>query len=221
MNSDPQNAPLTQWLERFTTALHKAAGARPEIHCAGTIADVPRGDPTFLWWRYSACGPSGATWIGIAESSRGALARMVSESAPDDACVRLFDESCRSPGVMLDQPPAIPFEVIDITGHAEEPVRLLLAIQPVSPPAAKDTLLGIELPLTLRFGRAHMPLDRAISLGPGAVIDFEHAADEHVELLVNGHVVARGEAIVVNGNYGVRIRETATRCDLDTCIVDS
>jgi len=77
--------------------------------------------------------------------------------------------------------------------------------------SALDALLDVELPVTLRFGRTHMTLDEVIDLGSGSVIDFGHGPNEPVEILVNGRVVARGEAVMVQGTYGVRISEIVSR----------
>lgn len=74
-----------------------------------------------------------------------------------------------------------------------------------------DVLLDIELPVTLRFGRTQMLLGDVMALGTGSVIEFDRAVTEPVEVLVNGRVVARGEAVMVEGNYGVRISDIASR----------
>ena len=79
------------------------------------------------------------------------------------------------------------------------------------PGSALDLLLDIELPVTLRFGRTTMSLDEVIDLNRGSVIDFGQSAEEPVEVLVNGRVVARGEAVMVQGNYGVRISRIESR----------
>jgi flagellar motor switch protein FliN/FliY len=70
-----------------------------------------------------------------------------------------------------------------------------------------DLLLDMELPLTVRFGSARMPIADVLKLTAGSVIDLDRAAENAVELLVNGKVVARGTAVTVQGNYGVRISE--------------
>ncbi len=70
-------------------------------------------------------------------------------------------------------------------------------------------LLDMEMPLVLRFGTAKMPLRDVLQLGAGSVIDLGSAPENGVELLVNGRVVARGSAVSVHGNYGVRINEIA------------
>ena len=66
-------------------------------------------------------------------------------------------------------------------------------------------ILDIELPLVVRFGRTEMPLRALSRMGPGSLIDLGRSADDPVELLVSNRVVARGEVVVVGGNYGVRV----------------
>ena len=76
-----------------------------------------------------------------------------------------------------------------------------------------DVLLDIELPLTVRFGGTEMTFGEILSLDAGSVVEFDRAPEEPVELLVNGRVVARGEIVTVQGNYGVKITEIASRRD--------
>lgn len=70
-----------------------------------------------------------------------------------------------------------------------------------------DAVLDVDLPLVVRFGRAVMPLRALADLGPGSVVDMGRSPDESVELLVGDRIVARGEVVIVAGNYGVRITE--------------
>jgi flagellar motor switch protein FliN/FliY len=72
-------------------------------------------------------------------------------------------------------------------------------------------LLDLELPLSVRFGRAQMPLERILELRPGSVVELEGSQDEQVDLLVNGSVVARGEVVAVEGQYAIRILEILSR----------
>jgi len=81
------------------------------------------------------------------------------------------------------------------------------------PGSALDLLLDIELPVTLRFGRTRMTLSELMDLNRGSVIDFGQSAEAPVEVMVNGRVVARGEAVMVQGNYGVRISQIESRRD--------
>lgn len=70
-----------------------------------------------------------------------------------------------------------------------------------------DVILDIDLPLSVRFGEADMSLGELTKLGPGSMIDLGRSPDEPVDILVNGRLVARGEVVVVAGNYGVRVLE--------------
>ena len=73
-----------------------------------------------------------------------------------------------------------------------------------------DGLLDIELPITVRLGSAQMSLGDVIGLNAGSLVEFDRASEEPVEVLVNGRVVARGEMVMVQGNYGVRITEISS-----------
>jgi flagellar motor switch protein FliN/FliY len=68
-----------------------------------------------------------------------------------------------------------------------------------------DRILDIELPVIVRFGRSELPLRTLTRLGPGALIDLGRSPEDPVDLLVGNRVIARGEVVVVGGNYGIRI----------------
>jgi flagellar motor switch protein FliN/FliY len=68
-----------------------------------------------------------------------------------------------------------------------------------------NVILDIDLPVIVRFGRTDMPLRMLTRLGPGSVIDLGRSPDEPVEVMVSNRVVARGEVVIVGGNYGIRI----------------
>jgi len=72
-----------------------------------------------------------------------------------------------------------------------------------------EAVLDVDLPLIVRFGRTVMPLRSLADLGPGSVVDMGRSPDEPVELLVGERLIARGEVVIVGGNYGVRITELA------------
>jgi flagellar motor switch protein FliN/FliY len=66
-------------------------------------------------------------------------------------------------------------------------------------------LLGIDLDLTLRFGRSNLTLDEILALSPGAVIEVDRQIQEPVDLLLGERLVATGEVVVIDDNYGLRI----------------
>jgi flagellar motor switch protein FliN len=76
-----------------------------------------------------------------------------------------------------------------------------------------DVILDIHLPLVVRFGRTEMPLKALTALGPGSVIDLGRSPDEPVDVLISNRVVARGEVVIVSGNYGVRIRNVISAAE--------
>jgi len=83
-----------------------------------------------------------------------------------------------------------------------------------SPPAgsektsgALDLLMDVELGMTMRFGSRKMLLREVLDLNPGSVIELDRRVQEPVELLLDGKLVARGEVVVIEGNYGLRITD--------------
>jgi flagellar motor switch protein FliN len=76
-----------------------------------------------------------------------------------------------------------------------------------------DVILDIDLPLIVRFGRTELPLKTLARMGPGSLIDLGRSADDPVDVLVSNRVVARGEVVIVGGNYGVRILDVVSPKD--------
>jgi len=70
-------------------------------------------------------------------------------------------------------------------------------------------LMDVELALTLRFGSRRLLLREVLDLNPGAVVELDRKVEEPVDVLLDGRLVARGEVVVLNGNYGVRVTEVA------------
>jgi len=70
-----------------------------------------------------------------------------------------------------------------------------------------DLLMDVELPVSISFGRAELPLKDVLKLTTGSIVELNRGITEPVELIVNNCVVARGEVVVMDGNYGVRIHE--------------
>lgn len=68
-----------------------------------------------------------------------------------------------------------------------------------------DLILDIPLKVTVLLGRTRWPIKDILGLAPGSVVEMQSLVDEPVEILVNGTLVATGEVVVVNENFGVRI----------------
>lgn len=70
-----------------------------------------------------------------------------------------------------------------------------------------DILMDIPLEISVELGRTKMVVKEVVDLGVGSIVEIEKAAGEPVDILVNGRLVARGEVVVIEDNFGVRITE--------------
>lgn len=93
---------------------------------------------------------------------------------------------------------------------AADAARRSPAAGPALPPSEVgnlDLIMDIELQVVVRMGQTEMPLGELLKLTPGAIIELNRAADSPVDLLVNGKQIAKGEVVVVDGNFAFRITE--------------
>jgi flagellar motor switch protein FliN len=72
-----------------------------------------------------------------------------------------------------------------------------------------ELLLDVELEAALRFGCRELPLGEILDLGAGDVVELDRDVADPVDLLVGDRIVARGEVVLVNGNFGLRVTEVA------------
>ncbi|HEV2486411.1 MAG TPA: FliM/FliN family flagellar motor C-terminal domain-containing protein [Terracidiphilus sp.] len=72
-----------------------------------------------------------------------------------------------------------------------------------------ELLLDVELEASLRFGCREMPLGEILDLGPGDVVQLDRHVSDPVDLIVGDKIVARGEVVLVNGNFGLRVTEVS------------
>ena len=70
-----------------------------------------------------------------------------------------------------------------------------------------DMLHDVEMEVSAELGRTRMSVRELLSLNPGAVVELDRAAGSPADLLVNGRLIARGEVVVVDENFGIRITE--------------
>ncbi len=89
-----------------------------------------------------------------------------------------------------------------------------------APPPGKTAAAGmigkfmdVELAVTLRFGGRRMPLREVLELNSGSVVELDRQVQDPADLLLDGRVIARGEVVVVDGNYGLRVLELVPRSD--------
>jgi flagellar motor switch protein FliN/FliY len=73
-----------------------------------------------------------------------------------------------------------------------------------------EMLLDVDLELSVSFGHTTLMLQEVLKLSSGSIVELNRSANDPVELLVNDAVIARGEVVVVDGNYGIRITEVVS-----------
>ena len=73
--------------------------------------------------------------------------------------------------------------------------------------SAINMLMDVNLLFTVELGRTQMPIKHVLELQKGSVVELDRVAGEPVDVYVNEHLMARGEVVVVDDKFGVRITE--------------
>lgn len=114
--------------------------------------------------------------------------------------------------VVLDQTrPGLPAQAPSASESVPTPSASLPPVPGISADrAGLELLMDVELEATLRFGCRELPLGQVLDLGPGDVVQLDRTVNDPVDLVVGDKIVARGEVVLVNGNFGLRVTEVAT-----------
>jgi flagellar motor switch protein FliN/FliY len=103
-------------------------------------------------------------------------------------------------------PPGLkPFEFTNLAGAT-----------PVNEPASLDLLRDVQLDLKIELGRTRMHLEDVLRLNEGAVVTLDKLAGDPVDIYANGRLIARGEVLVLNDNFCVRVAELISAETSDT-----
>ncbi len=78
---------------------------------------------------------------------------------------------------------------------------------PDSDPKYVDLLRGVPLQITAELGKCKMMVQELLGLGAGSIVELDRLAGDPVDVLVNNKLVARGEIVAIEENFGVRITE--------------
>ena len=76
--------------------------------------------------------------------------------------------------------------------------------------AELERLYDVPVELAVEIGRTHMTIRETLALGPGSIVTLDRLAGEPVDLLVNGKPIARGEVVVIDEEFGLRITDVVT-----------
>lgn len=146
----------------------------------------------------------------LSESDDGAGAAPQMDAAPDDADGRASgDQPNEAPAAAAAAPQAA----------AAAPAASPLSLVSFDDDADSTNFEGFErvqdipLEITVELGRTRLLIRDILELGVGSIIELEKMAGEPVELLANGLLIARGEVVVIEDNFGVRITEIITAAD--------
>ncbi len=174
---------IRQVLGQIATSLKKAAGGEVDVKPSGS--EVPS-------W-------AGASRMGI---------RITSEKfGPIQLTLIISPELIKSlqPRPAAAEPPAQ--KAAATAAGASAPVADAVAQLAGGRSSNLELLLDVKLDATIRFGQKNMLLREILELHPGTAVALDRQVQEPVELLVGGKVVAQGDVVIVDGNYGIRITE--------------
>ena len=101
-----------------------------------------------------------------------------------------------------DRPASTAFEAVEGVDDKQEAV---------SHHPRTELLRSVRLKVRAELGRARLPLKDALQLGPGSIVDLEKFADDPVDLYVNDVLVARGEVLVINDSFCIRVTEVLSQ----------
>ena len=135
---------------------------------------------------------------GVIRELTGALVA-AGEIAQDD--IDLLLQQAQAAIASVDEPTAPShsaqqFRLRDFSGAAPSDERSTL-----------ELIRDVELDLKIELGRTHMPLEEVLKLRKGAVVPLEKLAGDPVDIFVSGRLIARGEVLVMNDNFCVRVAE--------------
>jgi len=76
-----------------------------------------------------------------------------------------------------------------------------------------NALIHVSVTLSVEIGRSRIPIKQLIGLNQGSVVELDRAVNEPLDLLVNGTLIARGEVVVVDGKFGLRLIDVVSRSE--------
>jgi flagellar motor switch protein FliN/FliY len=122
---------------------------------------------------------------------------MLSQEGIDNALNGLVTPGTMTHEIKRKERPVVnkaDFQQLSISGEGKTPQNI-------------ELLLDVDLPVSIELGRAKMSISDLLALGPGSVVELDKLVGEPVDLLVNQKCVARGEVVVVEENFGLRITQ--------------
>lgn len=169
---------------------------------------------------------------GVVSAAASAPIAATPEPVPASFPFELTQEDLEAAELIEEDEPEPVFATVGASGRSsasagrpQEPARPT----PISPTASRarfaplpepegpshrsgiDLLAGLQMNVSVELGRTELTVSEVLGLGPGSVIELDRLAGEPVDILVNDRLIARGEVVVVDENFGVRVVEVVRR----------
>lgn len=146
---------------------------------------------------------------GVVAASETAEDSAQTESPHDDSSV-----AATSPADAIDSGAAA--EAVDLPEVAtprSEPATSRPDPSPLDGPRSLNLLRNVEMNVTAELGRTRLTVSELLSLTPGSVVELDRAAGTPIDVMVNGTLIAKGEVVVIDEEFGVRISEIVDRVE--------
>ena len=112
-------------------------------------------------------------------------------------------------GFMLTVGSELAREIVTIAAESDGPEPAQSA-RPEHAPSGIDLILDVPLPVAVELGRARMQIQDVLKLAPGSIVELDKSAGDPVDILINGRPIAKGEVVVIDENFGVRLTSIIT-----------
>lgn len=230
-----QNWLFSEFASRLAAAFEVKTGDRPTVERTDTADVTFSGAPQ---WRQPFSGVQGAIWVvaagpveedpskprseyleilnqalaGTAQTMSERLSREVVSHGGEESASNSNETVWSSIHVRLGALAAtfcVGLESALVNEFVKPPTLDLEA--PPEKASTFDLLFDVELPVSVSFGRAQVALKDVLKLTTGSIVELNRAIGDPVEVIVNNCVIARGEVVVVEGNFGVRIQQVISR----------
>ncbi|MFN8557064.1 MAG: flagellar motor switch protein FliN [Dehalococcoidia bacterium] len=214
------------------TALSLSGASLEEAPESPAVASALFGGAEPTAFRLTLSRPPGPAMVMVVALSADLTAAFAGDGQVDTAPVERPD----SVGEPARRAPERPEPVMDAPRRATEPPPYLTPVPPTTlPPPAKppapvtahpfmfgqldtpaaaprqdrnvDLILDVSLHVRVELGSTRMTVAEVLALGPGSVVELDRLAGEPVDIVVNDRLIARGEVVVVEENFGVRVTE--------------
>lgn len=205
----------------------------PGVRLQDASGPVPRPEEPWLWWQQTLGAPDALLSVGLSAAAAAEIstavqqAGLLSAGTPEESAnglLRILANACASispvPADAGGPARAVlerELSIFSLEFGADRRHIIAVGLSPALVrsiesqhlPEAGPALLHVDLPVSISLGRARLEFRDLVRLSAGSVVELDRMLGEPVDVTVNGSVVARGEIVVVEGNYGVRIQSVS------------